>query len=110
MFATTQAPQAAMVAAFGDASCTRSMRSTRRMRCSMPAMGMAMSTAASILIIGTGVITSVSLFVWVLLLVTLLVSLVVLISLILTGLTGLVGLESLVGQIGELATNTAQGD
>ncbi len=80
------------------------------MRCSMPAMGMAMSTAASILIIGTGVFTSVSLFVWVLLLVTLLVCRVVLISLILTGLTGLVGLESLVGQIGELATNTAQGD
>lgn len=109
MFATTRATQAAMVAAFCDASCT-GMRSTRRMRCSMPAMGMAMSTAASILIIGTGVFTSVSLFVWVLLLVTLLVSLVVLISLILTGLTGLVGLESLVGQIGELATNTAQGD
>jgi uncharacterized membrane protein len=54
----------------------------------------ATAAIASILLIGTGVVTSVSLFVLVLSLV-LLALLVVLISLILSGLTGLVGLVGL---------------
>ena len=58
------------------------------------AMCAATATIASILLIGTGVVTSVSLFVLVLSLV-LLALLVVLLSLILSGLTGLVGLVGL---------------
>ncbi len=67
-------------------------------------MGMA---AASIIILETGVQTSVSLFVVVSVLCLcslLLLGLVVLISLLLIGLTGLVRLESLVGLITGLAT------
>jgi hypothetical protein len=60
----------------------------------MWAMGATTAAIASILVIGTGVVTSVSLFVLVLILV-LLALLVVLISLILSGLTGLVGLVGL---------------
>jgi hypothetical protein len=78
-------------------------------RFSMPATCMCMfaaAAAASIIIIGTDVVTSVSLFVWLLLA---LVTLVVLISLLLTGLTGLIRLESLVGLITERAANKAQG-
>ena len=71
----------------------------------MPAMCMA--SAASALIIGTGVLTSVSLFVVVLFVtVLLLVSLVVLISL--SGLTGLI--SRLVGLLIGLDPGTAQGD
>ena len=81
---------------------------------SMPAMCMCMATTTSMLLLGTGVITSVSLFVVVVLVSTLLlVSLVVIISLTLSGLTGLVELESLVGLTGRLATGmmrTVQGD
>lgn len=58
------------------------------------AMCAATATIASILAIGTGVVTSVSLFALVLSLV-LLALLVVLIGLILSGLTGLVGLVGL---------------
>ena len=77
----------------------------------MPAACMGMSSAASIFILGTGVSTSVSLFILLLLVTSLLVGLlVVLISLLLTGLTGLVGLESLVGLTKNLATRTTQGD
>ncbi|HKV59724.1 MAG TPA: hypothetical protein VJO32_15630 [Ktedonobacteraceae bacterium] len=61
---------------------------------------------ASILLIGTGVVTSVSLFVLALSLV-LLALLVVLISLILSGLTGLIGL---VGLTEGLAPGTTKGD
>ncbi len=60
----------------------------------MWAMCTATATIASILVIGTGVVTSVSLFALVLSLV-LLALLVVLIGLILSGLTGLVGLVGL---------------
>ena len=59
------------------------------------AMCGAIAAIASILLIGTGVVTSVSLFVLVLSLV-LLASLVVLISLVLSGLTGLRGLVGLI--------------
>ena len=70
------------------------------------AMCAATAAIASILLIGTGVVTSVSLFVLVLSLV-LLASLVVLISL--SGLTGLV-LIGLVGLLEGLVPSTAQGD
>ena len=66
----------------------------------------ATAATASILLIGTGVVTSVSLFVFVLSLV-LLASLVVLISLVLSGLTGLIGL---VGLTEGLAPGMTQGD
>ena len=74
-------------------------------RFSMPAMCMFAATA-SILIKRTDVLTSVSLFVWLL---VVLVTLVVIISLLLTGLTGLTRLESLVGLITERAASKAQG-
>jgi uncharacterized membrane protein len=70
------------------------------------AMCAATAAIASILLIGTGVVTSVSLFVLVLSLV-LLALLVVLISLILSGLTGLV---RLVGLTEGLAPGTTKGD
>jgi hypothetical protein len=81
---------------------------TRRMPSRNHAFAMCAATAAiaSILLIGTGVVTSVSLFVLVLSLV-LLVSLVVLISLVLSGLTGPV---RLVGLTEGLAPGTTKGD
>ncbi len=81
---------------------------TRRMpsRTHMYAMCAATAATASILLVGTGVVTSVSFFVLVLSLV-LLTSLVALISLILSGLTGLVGL---VGLTEGLAPGTTKGD
>ncbi len=82
----------------------------KRMPFFMHPMCMATATTASMIIIGTGVLTSVSLFVSLLVVVlVLLVSLVVVISLILSGLTGLV-LVSLVGLTGGLVPSTAQGD
>lgn len=79
---------------------------------STPAMCMAMAAATSIIILETGVVTSVSSFVATILIslitLLLLVGLVVLISLLLTCLTGLVGLESLVGLTNELATTRIQ--
>ena len=73
----------------------------------MHPMCMATAATASIMIIGTGVLTSVSLFVSLLIIVLLLlVSLLVLISLILSGLTGLV-LVSLVGLSEGLVPSTA---
>lgn len=75
---------------------------------SMPAMSMGMAAAAISTLIGTGVVTSVSLFVVVVLLLGLL--LVVLISLLLTCLTGLIRLESRVGLTEELATTHARGE
>lgn len=104
MMATSTTTQTAMTAA----TCRSERMSFSHS--SMPAMCMGMTAAASIIIIGTGVLTSVSLFLVVLLVASLLVTLVVLISLLLTGLTGLAGLESLVGLTKELATRTAQGD
>jgi hypothetical protein len=84
--------------------------SSKRMPFFMHPMCMATAATASMIIIGTGVLTSVSLFVSLLVVVlVLLVSLVVLISLILSGLTGLV-LVSLVGLTGGLVPSTAQGD
>ncbi len=81
---------------------------------SMPAMYMCMAATASTLLLGTGVVTSVSLFVAAILVSPLLlVSLVVIISLTLSGLTGLIELESLVGLTVKLATGmirTVQGD
>ncbi|GCF08620.1 hypothetical protein KDI_21840 [Dictyobacter arantiisoli] len=72
----------------------------------------AAAAGAVILLIKTDVVTSVSLFVLIHLLVpvSLIAGLVVLISLLLTGLTGLVGLESLVGLNIEPITSSAQGD
>jgi len=82
----------------------------KRMPFFMHPMCMAAAATASMIIIGTGVLTSVSLFVSMLVIVLLLlVSLVVLIGLILSGLTGLV-LVSLVGLTGGLVPNAAQGD
>lgn len=69
-------------------------------------MWAATAATANILLVGTGVVTSVSFFVLVLGLV-LLTSLVALISLILSGLTGLVGL---VGLTEGLAPGTTKGD
>jgi hypothetical protein len=88
---------------------------SRRMPCSLSASrsmcAFAAATGAVALMIKTDVITSVSLFVLLHLLipVSLLVGLVVLISLLLTGLTGLMRLESLVGLTCEIATRCAQG-
>jgi len=82
----------------------------KRMPFFMHPMCMAAAATASMIIIGTGVLTSVSLFVSMLVIVLLLlVSLVVLISLILSGLTGLVRV-SLVGLVGGVVPSTAQGD
>ena len=92
-------PQPAM---FAGKNRTRRMPSHPRMY----AMCAATAAIASILLIGTGVVTSVSLFVLVFSLV-LLALLVVLISLILSGLTGLVGLAGLTGG---LAPGTTKGD
>ncbi len=91
---------------------TDAMPFSSRSSFTMPAacMGMTAATGTMILGIGTGVLTSVSLFILVLFVLSLLVSLVVLISLLLTCLTGLVGLESLVGLTKTLATSTVQGD
>jgi len=102
MLATLSGTQTAMIACQGR---------SERMPFPMSAKGMCMFAAASIIIIETGVLTSVSLFVVVLLAVSLLlVSIVVLISLILIGLTGLVGLESLVGLVTTVAARTTRGD
>ena len=73
--------------------------------CTMWAMGATTAAIASILLIGTGVVTSVSLFALVVSLI-LLALLVALISLILSGLTGLVGL---VGLTEGLIPGTAKG-
>jgi hypothetical protein len=81
----------------------------KRMPFCMHPMCMETAATAGMIIIGTGVLTSVSLFVSMLVVVLLLlVSLVVLISL-LSGLTGLV-IVSLVGLIEGLVPSTAQGD
>lgn len=70
---------------------------------------MCLAAATSALLFTTGVVTSVSLFV--LVLVSLLLpGFVVLINLLLTCLTGLVTLESLVGLEIERTTGTARGD
>lgn len=80
----------------------------KRMSFGMHPMCMATAATASITIIGTGVLTSVSLFVLLLIVgLLLLVSLVVVISLTLSGLTRLVGL---VGLTGGLVPSAAQGD
>ena len=91
---------------------TDAMPFSSRSSFTMPAacMGMTAATGTMILGIGTGVLTSVSLFILVLSVLSLLVSLVVLISLLLTCLTGLVGLESLVGLTTKLATSAVRGD
>jgi hypothetical protein len=82
----------------------------KRMPFCMHSMCLATAATASIMIIGTGVLTSVSLFVLLLIVVLLLlVSLLVVTGLILSGLTGLV-LVSLVGLTGGLVPSTAQGD
>jgi hypothetical protein len=89
---------------------------SERERFSMPQAAMTcmcMSAATSALLLTTGVVTSVSLFVLVLSIVPLiLLVLVVLISLLLTCLTGLVTLESLVGLEIEIerTARTAKGD
>jgi hypothetical protein len=80
----------------------------QRMPFGMHPMCMATAATASITIIGTGVLTSVSLFAQLLIVgLLLLVSLVVVISLTLSGLTRLVGL---VGLTGGLVPSAAQGD
>ena len=81
-----------------------------RMPFFMHAMCMATAATAGVIIIETGVLTSVSLFVLLLAVVLLLlVSLLVVTGLILSGLTGLV-LVSLVGLTEGLVPSTAQGD
>jgi len=81
-----------------------------RMSCGMHPMCSATAATASIVIIGTGVLTSVSLFVRLLnVVLLLLVSLLVVLGLILSGLTGLV-LVSLVGLTKGLVPSMAQGD
>ena len=82
---------------------------SKRMPFFMHPMCLATAATASIIIIGTGVLTSVSLFASLLVALLLLVSLLVVISLILSGLTGLV-LVSLVGLTGGLVPSMAQGD
>ena len=100
-----------MSAAWSTMSQPAMFAGTDRTRC-MPsrkhafAMYAATAAIASILLFGTGVVTSVSLFVLTLSLV-LLALLVVLISLILSGLTGLIGL---VGLTEGLAPGTTKGD
>jgi hypothetical protein len=80
-----------------------------RMPCGMHPMCTETAATASIAIIGTGVITSVSLFVRLLnVVLLLLVSLLVVLGLILSGLTGLV-LVSLVGLSKGLVPSTARG-
>jgi hypothetical protein len=82
-----------------------------KVRFSMPTAYMCTATAASIILLTTGVVTSVSLFVLVALIVPFLfLGLVVLISILLTGLTGLVTLESLVGHEIERTVRTVEGD
>ena len=82
----------------------------KRMPFFMHSMCMATAATAGFIIIGTGVLTSVSLFVSLLVVVLLLlVSLLVVTGLILSGLTGLV-LVSLVGLTGGAVPSTAQGD
>ena len=96
-------------------SCTQAMPFSQF---SMPAMYTMHMAAASMLILGTGAVASVSLFVVVLLVVALLLgSLVVVISLLLlTCLTGPISLEGLVGQtqnlvgLATLTTRRTQGD
>ncbi len=86
---------------------------SEHMPSSMPAMCMCAFAASAIDILRrTDVITSVSLFVLVRLVVPFLLTIlvVVLISLLLIGLTGLVRHESLVGLKRELATGNAWGD
>ncbi|GAC1398250.1 MAG: hypothetical protein NVS4B12_00350 [Ktedonobacteraceae bacterium] len=108
MSATLSTTQTAMTADQGCAQCMSFSPS------SMPAMYTMHMAAASMLIIGTGAVASVSLFVVVLLVVAiLLVSLVVVISLLLTCLTGPISLQGLVGQtqnMVRLATRMTQGD
>ena len=92
-------------------SCTQRMPFSAS---SMPAMYTMHMTAANMLILGTGAVASVSLFVVVLLVVAhLLVSLVVVISLLLlTCLTRPISLQGLVGQtqnMVRLATSMTQG-
>jgi hypothetical protein len=80
----------------------------KRMPFYMHTMCIAAAATAGMMTIGTGVVTSVSLFVLLLIVsLLLLVSLVVLISLTLSGLTGLVGL---VGLTEGLVPSAAQGD
>ncbi len=92
-------------------SCAQSMPFSQS---SMPTMDKMYMAAASMLIIGTGAIASVSLFVVVLLIVALLLaSLVVVISLLLTCLTRPISLQGLVGQTKKmvrLATGMTQGE
>ena len=71
------------------------------------AMRMCMPATASLILLNADELTSVSLFLRLLLVLGLLVCLVVLISLLLMRLTGLVGLVSLVGHITGRAANTA---
>ena len=80
---------------------------SKRMPFFMHPLCMATAATASMILIGTGVLTSVSLFVSLLVVVLLLlVSLVVVISLILSGLTGLLRV-SLVGLTEGLVPSTA---
>lgn len=75
--------------------------------CAAMRMCMPAAATASLILFNADELTSVSLFLRLLLVLGLLVCLVVLISLLLMRLTGLVGLVSLVGHMTERATNTA---
>ena len=104
-----------MMATFSTALAAKiaAERPSRRMPFSMPqsATCMCMSAAdASKIIPGTGVLTSVSLFIVVCLQSICSLLLVVLISLLLTCLTGLDGLKSLVGLKTRVAGMKTQGD
>ena len=88
-----------------------SQRRGGRMPFAMPAAMCSRTSAfTGILLLQTGVVTSVSLFVLGIVPLFLLVGLVVLISLLLIGLTRLVELERLVGLRNELTARTVQGE
>ncbi len=108
MFATMSTNQTATDAC---QSCAQSLPFSHS---SMPVVDKMYMVAASMLLLGTGAIASVSLFVVVLLVVALLlVSLMVVMSLLLTCLTGPISLLGLVGQTQKrvrLATGMTQGE
>ncbi len=91
------------------AALSAAQRRGGRMPFSMPA-AMCMSAFSAFLLLQTGVIASVSLFVSGIVPLLPVVGLVVLISLLLIGLTGLVKLGGLVGLIEELTARTVRGE
>ena len=107
MFATMSTNQTATDAC---QSCAQSLPFSHS---SMPVVDKMYMAAASMLLLGTGAIASVSLFVVVLLVVALLLVSLMVVSLLLTCLTGPISLLGLVGQTQKqvrLATGMTQGE